>query len=51
MNEKHLSKIADELNIALQQVKATARLLKEVARSPSSPVTGRRLPIPLMKSP
>ena len=29
MNEKHLSKIADELNISIQQVKAAARLLKE----------------------
>jgi len=28
MNEKHASKIAEELNLALQQVKATARLLK-----------------------
>jgi len=29
MNEKHLSKIADELNLLLRQVKAAARLLKE----------------------
>jgi len=29
MNEKHLSKIAHELNIAVRQVKAAARLLKE----------------------
>jgi uncharacterized protein len=29
MNEKHVNKIADELNLALRQVKATARLLKE----------------------
>jgi len=29
MNEKHLSKIADELNLSLRQVKAAARLLKE----------------------
>jgi uncharacterized protein len=29
MNEKHVSKIADELNLALRQIKATARLLKE----------------------
>ncbi len=28
MNEKHASKIAEELNLGLQQVKATARLLK-----------------------
>jgi protein Tex len=28
MNEKHASKIAEELNLSLQQVKATARLLK-----------------------
>ena len=29
MNEKHLNKIADELNLSLRQVKAAARLLKE----------------------
>lgn len=29
MNEKHVNKIADELNLALRQVKATARLLKD----------------------
>ena len=29
MNEKHLNKIAHELNIAVRQVKATARLLKD----------------------
>ena len=29
MNEKHVSKIADELNLALRQVKATARLLED----------------------
>ncbi|UCF83941.1 MAG: RNA-binding transcriptional accessory protein [Desulfobacteraceae bacterium] len=29
MNEKHVNKIAEELNLALGQVKATARLLKE----------------------
>jgi len=29
MNEKHLNKIAHELNIAVRQVKATAQLLKE----------------------
>ncbi|MBW1703745.1 MAG: RNA-binding transcriptional accessory protein [Deltaproteobacteria bacterium] len=29
MNEKHASKIAEELNLGLRQVKATARLLKE----------------------
>ncbi|MEA2040668.1 MAG: Tex family protein [Thermodesulfobacteriota bacterium] len=29
MNEKHLSKIADELNLSLRQVKAAALLLKE----------------------
>ena len=29
MNEKHLNKIAHELNIAVQQVKAAALLLKE----------------------
>ena len=29
MNEKHLNKIADELNILLRQVKAAARLLQE----------------------
>lgn len=29
MNEKHLSKIAHELNLSLRQVKAAARLLKE----------------------
>ncbi|GAJ14659.1 unnamed protein product, partial [marine sediment metagenome] len=29
MNEKHLSKIAHELNIAVLQVQATARLLKD----------------------
>ncbi|MCJ7685708.1 MAG: RNA-binding transcriptional accessory protein [Desulfobacteraceae bacterium] len=29
MNEKHLSKIADELNIAVRQVTAAAQLLKE----------------------
>jgi len=28
LNEKHATKIAEELNLALQQVKATARLLK-----------------------
>ena len=29
MNAKHVNKIADELNLALRQVKATARLLKD----------------------
>jgi uncharacterized protein len=29
MNEKHLNKIADELNLSLRQVKAAARLLTE----------------------
>ncbi len=29
MNEKHLNKIADELNLSLRQVKAAARLLKD----------------------
>jgi len=29
MNEKHLNKIADELNLSLRQVKAAARLLEE----------------------
>jgi len=29
MNEKHLSKIAHELNLSLRQVKAAALLLKE----------------------
>jgi transcriptional accessory protein Tex/SPT6 len=34
MNEKHLNKIADELSLSLQQVKAAARLLKEGSTVP-----------------